>query len=93
MDSQLVIALVVVVAVAAHVAIYRWVKFKIHEGVILQFLRDAVEEGAPEHHHADAIAAHTALAPSRVSVVCQKSAEIHSDSDDLNSWCAANPRL
>ncbi len=49
MESQLVIALVVLVAVAAHLALYRWVKFKIQEGVILQFLRDAGEDGAPGH--------------------------------------------
>jgi hypothetical protein len=41
MKSQIIVVLVVLVVVAAHVALYRWVKFKIHEGVILQFLRDA----------------------------------------------------
>jgi small-conductance mechanosensitive channel len=38
MKSQIIVALVVLVAVAAHIALYLWVKFKIHEGVILQFL-------------------------------------------------------
>jgi len=88
MESQIIIALVVVVAVAAHAAIYRWVKFKIHEGVILQFLRDAAQEGAPDHHHADAIAAHTGITPARVSFVCRKSAEVMSDPDVDNSWRA-----
>lgn len=37
----MIVALVVIIAVAAHVVLYRWVKFKIQEGVILQFLRDA----------------------------------------------------
>ena len=41
MQSEIIVALVVFVAIAAHVALYRWVKFKIQEGVILQFLRDA----------------------------------------------------
>jgi hypothetical protein len=56
---------------------HRWVKFKIDEGVILQFLRDAGEGGAPDHHHANAIAAHTEISAKRVAVVCQKSVEIH----------------
>ena len=92
MDSQIIIALVVLVAIAAHVAIYRWVKFKIHEGVILQFLRDAQEGGSPDHHHADAIAAHTGISTKRVSVVCQKSAEIHSDPEVDGSWRADQVR-
>lgn len=88
MESQIVIALVVLVAVAAHIALYRWVKFKIHEGVILQFLRDAGEGGAPDHHHADAIAAHTKLSVERVVLVCSKSGEIYSDPEVENSWRA-----
>ena len=88
MESKIIIALVVIVAVAAHVALYRWVKFKIHEGVILQFLRDAGEGGAPDHHHADAIAAHTEISVERVSVVCRKSVEIHSDPEVESSWRA-----
>ena len=90
MTSELIIALVVVVAVAAHVALYRWVKFKIHEGVIMQFLRDAARDGAPDHHHADAIAAHTRLTAERVAAICRKSAGIHSDPVVANSWRAGD---
>ena len=93
MESKIIIALVVLVAVTAHVALYRWVKFKIHEGVVLQFLRDAGDGGAPDHHHADAIAAHTAISVERVSVVCQKSVEIHSDPEVDNSWRASQSRV
>lgn len=88
MNSEIVIAVVVLVAVAAHIALYRWVKFKIHEGVILQFLRDAEEGGAPDHHHAVAIAAHTKISAERVAVVCRKSVEIHSDPEVESSWRA-----
>ena len=88
MESQIIIALVVLVAIAAHVALYRWVKFKIHEGVILQFLRDAGEGGAPDHHHAEAIAGHTGVSVERVTMVCRKSMEIHSDPEVENSWRA-----
>lgn len=92
MESRIIIAVVVVVALAAHIALYRWVKFKIQEGVILQFLRDAGEMGAPDHHHADAIAAHTDISPQRVTAVCGKSPQIHSDPEVENSWRADGVR-
>ncbi len=88
MNSETIIALVVLVAALAHIALYRWVKFKIHEGVILQFLRDAGEAGAPDHHHVDAIAAHTAIGAPRVDFVCRKSTRIESDPQVENSWRA-----
>lgn len=84
--------MVVLVAVAAHVALYRWVKFKIQEGVILQFLRDAAESGAPDHHHAEAIAAHTDIPAQRVEWVCRKSVEINPDLEVENSWHAGNDK-
>jgi hypothetical protein len=88
MWPEITIALVVVVAIAAHIALYRWVKYKIHEGVILQFLRDAAETGAPDIHHADAIAAHTNLSPRRVALICCKSREIQPGPDLENTWRA-----
>jgi hypothetical protein len=88
-NSHTTLFIVVLLAVAAHVALYRWVRYKIHEGVILQFLRDAAEGGAPDHHHADAIAAHTEIPAKRVAVVCRKSSEIFSDPDVENSWRAS----
>jgi hypothetical protein len=57
-------------------------------GVILQFLRDTGEGGAPDHHHADVIAAHTELSKKRVETVCRKSVEIHSDLQVESSWRA-----
>lgn len=88
MKSEIIIAVVVLVVVAAHVALYRWVKFKIHEGVILQFLRDASEEDTSDHHHVEVIAARTELLAKRVTVVCRKSLEIQPDPDIDNSWRA-----
>jgi len=85
MKSEIIIALVVLVLVATHVVLYRWVKFKIHEGVILRCLRDATDEGGPSYH-TDAIAAHTELLARRVAVVCRKSAEIQSAPGVEDSW-------
>jgi len=86
MDAKIIVALVVIIAVAAHVVLYRWVRFKIQEGVILQFLRDAREEGAPAHHHAAAIAAHTQLSAERVAAVCARSKDILADPQAEHSW-------
>jgi hypothetical protein len=88
MNSQVILTLVVLVAVAAHVALYRWVKFKFHEGVIIQFLRNAGETGDPEQHHVDTIAAHTKIAVGRVAVVCRKSTAIYADPEIANGWRA-----
>ena len=88
MESQVIIAVVVVVAVAAHIAIYRWVKFKIQEGVILQFLRDALRGGSAGHHDANTIAENTGISSRRVAVICQKSDAIHSDPKLQNCWRA-----
>lgn len=89
MNSQIIIALVVLVTVTAHVALYRWVKFKVHEGVILKFLRDAREGGASEHYQADAIAAHTEISAERVALVCRKSVDVHPDPEVEDSWRAS----
>jgi hypothetical protein len=88
MKSQIIVALVVLVTVTAHIALYRWVKFKIQEGVILKFLRDAREGGASEPYQADAIAAHTEISAERVAVVCRKSVDIYSDPKVEDSWRA-----
>ncbi len=88
MKSQIIVALVVLVTVTVHIALYRWVKFKIHEGVILKFLRDAKEGGTSEPYTADAIATHTEISAERVAVVCRKSADIHADPEVENCWRA-----
>jgi hypothetical protein len=88
MKSQIIVALVVLVTVAAHIALYRWVKFKIHEGVILKFLRDAREGGLSEPYQTEAIAAHTEISAKRVAVVCRKSVDMHCDPKAENSWRA-----
>jgi hypothetical protein len=89
MKSQIIVALVVLVTVTAHIALYRWVKFKVHEGVILKFLREAREGGASQPYQADAIAAHTEISTERVAAVCRKSPDIHSDPEVEGSWRAS----
>jgi hypothetical protein len=88
LNSKIIIALVVLVTVAGHIALYRWVKFKVHEGVILKFLRDTGEGGAAVPYSANAIAAHTEISAERVALVCRKSVEIYPEPDVENSWRA-----
>ena len=86
MKSQLIVAVVVLVVVAAHIALYRWVKFKVHEGVILKFLHEAGQSDTSGYVHAEAIAAKTDLSPRRITAVCHKSVEIHADPNAENCW-------
>ena len=89
MKSQIIIAVVVLVTVTGHVALYRWVKFKIHEGVILKFLRDARKDGNSESFEAEAIAANTDLSAERVTVVCRKSKDINCEPGVEDRWRAS----
>jgi hypothetical protein len=88
LNSKIVIALVVLVTVAAHVAIYRWVRFKVHEGVILKYLRAQGEHTGADYGQTESIAQHTEISPRRVVVVCRKSLEICAASGKQGSWRA-----
>lgn len=88
MESKVIVTLVVLVAVAVHVALYSWVKFKIQEGVVLQFLRDAGEGKGLDYRPVGAIAAHTRMSEKRVAAVCRRSEAIHADPDVENHWRA-----
>lgn len=83
MGDQIVIAIVVVIAIAAHVWLYRWVRFKIDEGAIIQFLKDGSDQPC---HGGEAIAAHTNIAVGRVSAICERSREIRRYADGEDTW-------
>ena len=89
MTDKIIIAVVVLVVVAAHVWLYAWVKFKMQEGVILQFLRDSSEGGEYAYHSASAIAAHTNIAIERVVAVCTRSRQIGRSTENSDSWCVS----
>jgi hypothetical protein len=87
MGDQIVIGIVVVVVVAAHLWLYRWVKFKIDEGAIIQFLKDASDQ---PFHSAAAIAAHTNMPIERVQVLCRRSTQIYLHAQGGDAWCLGN---
>lgn len=87
MDSIIVIALVVVAVIVAHIALYRWVRFKISEGVVLRYLREAKPgDNSSGHHCVQDIAVHTGLPVSRVAAICSASAEIHPEPGAGDCW-------
>jgi len=71
-----IIGLVSVIAIAAHVVIFRWVKFKIDEGVICEFLRNAPDDMVHGLPSMETIATGTGLAGKRVDALCARSARI-----------------
>ena len=83
MTDKIIIAVVVLVVVAAHFWLYAWVKFKMQEGVILQFLRDSGEYPV---HSSSAISAHTNIAIERVVAVCTKSRHIGKSRESGDAW-------
>ena len=76
-----IISIVSLIAVAGHVWIYRWVKFKVHEGAVLEILsHDPAGAGL-----ADAEIATTAqLHVDRINVVCERSKQI--TATDSGHW-------
>ena len=86
--EKIIIAAVVIVTIAAHVLLFRWVKFKIDEGAILQLLRATTDDNSPGRYPTPAIITRTQLPPARVTFICRKSREITVDPDSDNSWYA-----
>ncbi|MEH6587558.1 MAG: hypothetical protein V7720_13425 [Halioglobus sp.] len=84
----IIIAAVVIVAIAAHVLLFHWVKFKIDEGVILQFLRTTTDDNSTGRQPTHTIITSTQLPPARVAFICRKSREIKADPGSDNSWYA-----
>lgn len=83
MGDIVIICLVVAVAIAAHVWLFRWVKFKIDESVILKFLEEAFGSGV---RSSEEISVRTKLKSKRVTAVCRKSKGIHGSAHPEDAW-------
>lgn len=86
MSAKIIIALVVIVSLAAHYWLYRWVKFKIDEGVILKCLEDAKTAANAAHLSSESIAQQTQMKPQRIKQVCQQSPKIQPSPGAEQSW-------
>ena len=89
----LIVAVVSAIALAAHIALFLWIRFKIDEGVICKYLQD--------HHalsEATARSLHYVLAAINVSKerclkVCKRSGRIRLTEDASGAWLADSRRL
>jgi hypothetical protein len=88
MLEYIVLALVVVMVIAAHIWLYRWVKFKIDEGTILKFLEETKDYPCSS---SEAISAKTGIAVARVSAVSSKSNSIRKDAKEKEAWRLDQP--
>lgn len=84
MPDKMLIAFIVVIVIVAHVWLYKWVKFKIDEGVILKFLQ---ELKAQRWCRSEAISSSTRIPVDRVAAVCRKSNNIEGHASEKGCWC------
>lgn len=83
MEEKIVIGIVVVITIATHFWIFRWVKFKMDEGTILKFLRESESQ---ESIGSQEISLNINIPVGRVTTVCRKSKAIKSNFQDIESW-------
>ncbi|WP_286977220.1 hypothetical protein [Pseudomonas sp.] len=86
MEAKVIIAIVVIVALIGHYWLYKWIKFKIDEGMVLKFLRDAAGTNPETRHTAQDMAEALLLPPDRVRAVCTRSPEIIATQDSPDTW-------
>ncbi|MFI8481264.1 hypothetical protein ACIGCM_11910 [Pseudomonas sp. NPDC078700] len=86
MTEKIIIAVVVIVTLAAHYWLYRWVKFKMDEGVILKCLEDAKTVSTEAALSSQSIAQQTQLKPQRVALICQQSPKIKRATEAVDTW-------
>jgi ABC-type transporter Mla maintaining outer membrane lipid asymmetry ATPase subunit MlaF len=78
-----IISIVSLIAIAGHVWIYRWVKFKVQEGAILEVLGN---DDSGNGLTAAAIAVAAQLHADRINEICERSRQIsRSDSGHWHS--------
>jgi len=72
-----IVGIISLIALAGHVWIYRWVKFKVHEGVVLEILSNAPGRTG---RTAEDIAAQAQLQDDRIIAICERSKQISASS-------------
>ena len=82
--EYLIVGLVSVIALAAHIARYRWVRFKINEGVICKFLEDHNALESTKAIELPAVVAATDVTDKHCGTICR-----HSNRISLNATASA----
>lgn len=87
MIEKVVLVIVILVTIAAHVLLYKWVKFKMDEGLVLQFFQSSAGGSKGKYYRAEDISAETTLSVDRVSSVCSRSKRVNGNADEIRLWC------
>jgi len=82
MINQIAIAVAVIVSLGAHYYLYIWVRFKVDEGLVLNYL----QQNNSGSHSTEKIVSEIALKPKRILLVCRKSKKIISCPNSEGSW-------
>ena len=82
MINQTIITMVVVISLAAHYYLYIWVKFKMDEGLVLNYM----QESNSECHTIEQLVSAVAIKPKRIVLICSKSKKIRSSPSLENAW-------
>ena len=91
--DYLIVGLVSVIALAAHVALYRWVRFKIDEGLICKYLEDRNATSVDLALSLPDVIAASEVAEERFLKVCSKSSRTRLKADGSAVWLADSMRI
>jgi hypothetical protein len=91
--DYLIVGLVSVIALAAHVALFRWVRFKVDEGVICKYLEDRNATSAERALSLPNVMAASEIAEKRFLNVCGKSGRMRLKADGNAVWLADSVHL
>lgn len=83
MSDWIIISIVVFVALIAHVWIFRWVKFKMDESTVINFIKQGSNKTVCS---SEEIALTTNIKLARVSHICATSKAISADSRGDDYW-------
>ena len=91
--DYLVIAIVSLVALAAHVAIYWWVKFKVDEGVAVKYLDDHGARSPASALSLDRVSGGTDIESARLIRLASRSQQLRLDDAGERLWLAGISKL
>ena len=79
MEQKVILGVVILISLCAHIWLYRWMKFKMDEGAIIRYLKDAQEIQEIKQDRQipfEDIALNISMDLERVKTVCAKSKEL-----------------
>ncbi len=83
MNDKFIIGIVVSVALIAHIWIFKWVKFKIDEATIVNYIK---QHSATSVFSTDTLSLNTHIKLARVTEICAKSRAITAYIQEKEKW-------